>query len=137
MRRHERVIRSPAISGSPGSRLSATKDAPARSRACLDATPAAKPEIRAFDEAIQSGRQLRTALRLDDLEGDVVAGEHRVGHAKDARARVALERGDPALVGRSVHPESDEDAVVGTLLLERGIADTHDRHDDSQLARRP
>ena len=43
----------------PGSRLSATKDAPARSRACLDATPAAKPEIRAFDEAIQSGRQLR------------------------------------------------------------------------------
>src|SRR5438132_10067062 len=132
MTRHERVIRSPAFSGS-WTRLDAVaKHAPARRRASLHAAPAAQPEIRAFDEAIERGRQLRAALRPHEFEGDVVAVEDRVGRAKDTRARVALERVDPALVGRPVHSEAHEDAVVrGSLSLERRIADTHDRHEDS------
>src|SRR5207302_10829187 len=108
MTRHERVIRSPAFSGS-WTRLDAVaKHAPARRRASLDAAPAAQPEVRAFDEAIERGRQLGATLRPHELEGDVVAVEARVDRAKDARARVALECVDPALLGRSVHPKAHE-----------------------------
>src|SRR5262245_4812556 len=60
------------------------KHARARGRAPLDATPAAKPEVRALDEAVQRGRQLGAALRPDELERDVVAVEHRVCPAEDA-----------------------------------------------------
>src|SRR5262249_47564635 len=120
-------------SGKPLTRLDAlAKHIPARSRASLDAAPAAQPEIRAFDEAVERGGQLRAALGSDELEGDVSAVEARVGGAQRARARVPLERVDPGLIGHAVHAKADEDAVVrGALALERGIADTHDRHDDS------
>src|SRR5215470_3405960 len=94
------------------SALDAAQHAQARRRASLDAAPAAKPEVRALDEAIQHGRQLRTALRLDELERDVVAVEHRIRRAQDAGAGVALERVDPCRVGRAIHPEADEDAMV-------------------------
>src|SRR5262249_21972758 len=59
--------------------------------------------------------------------------------AKDARARVALECADPRRVGCTIHPEADEDTALRALLLllERRLADTHDRHGYSQCARRP
>src|SRR5256712_7585193 len=91
-----------------------------RCAASLGATPASEPEIRAFDEAIEGRRQLRPALRPYELEGDVAPVEHGIGRAEDARARVALERVDPGLVGRGIHPEADEDAIVGPLPLELG-----------------
>src|SRR5882724_9185103 len=128
-----RIFRKPAMG------LDAVaKHAAACRRASLHAAPAPQPEVRAFDEAIERGRQLCATLGPHELERDVVAVEDRVGRAENARAGVALERADSALVRRSVHPEANEDAVVGgALLLERGIADTHDRHDDSTpLARR-
>src|SRR2546427_3605776 len=132
MTRHARVIQSRRFR-KPGTGLNVVaKHAPARRRAFLDAAPAAQPEVCAFDEAVERGRQLRAALRSHELEGDVIAVDDRVSRAKNAGARVALERVDPALVGRPVHSEAHEDAVVrGSLSLERRIADTHDRHEDS------
>src|SRR5258705_1260239 len=105
--------------------------APTLGRAWLDPAPATQPEVCALDEAIQRRRQLGAALRPDELERDVVAVEDRVGRAQDAGARVALERVDPGLGGGAVHAKADEDAIARAFLLERGIADTHDRHDDS------
>src|SRR6185295_6686388 len=105
--------------------------APTLGRVRLDPAPAAQPKICALDEAIQRGRQLGAALRPDELERDVVAVEDRVGRAQDAGARMTLERVDPGLVWSAVHAKADEDAIARTFRLERGIADTHDRHYDS------
>src|SRR4030095_9009733 len=44
-----------------------------RRRVSLGPAPATQPEVRALDEAIQSGGELGQALRPRELEGDVVS----------------------------------------------------------------
>jgi len=102
-----------------------------RRRVALDAPPASKPEVRAFDEAVQRRGELRWALRPSELESHVVSAEYRVGRPEDARCRVAREGVDPRLVGLVVDAEANEDAIVRPAVFERWLADSHDQHADS------
>jgi len=106
-----------------------------RHRVALDAPPGSKPEVRAFDEAVQRRRELRWSLRPSELESHVVSAEYRVGRPEDARCRVALEGVDPRLVGLVVDAEANKDAIIRPVVFERWLADSHDQHADSQYNR--
>src|SRR2546428_2351336 len=135
---HARVIRSRmASSGGQASDAVAHRSSKAlrgrrkRPRLSLEGPPGSQPEVRALDEAIQGRGELGAALRFRELEGGVVAAEDGVGHAENAGRRVRLEAAEPGLVRLPVHPEADDDPVVRPTLLDRGLADALDQHNDS------
>ena len=102
-------------------------------RASRWASPAAEPKVRALDETVEGRRELGETLRLRELERGLGSAEDGLGRAENARRGVTLEGLDPGLVGLAVHPEANEDPVAGLPFIERGIADTYDRHDDSMV----
>src|SRR4030095_9647867 len=116
-------------------RLRKSGSYPAASLVCASrrATPAAKPEVRALDEAVQGRRELGEALRFGELEHGLGSADDGVGCAENTRCSVTLEGLDPGLVGLAVQPETNEDPIAGHPPVVRGIADTHDRHDDSMV----
>src|SRR5206468_9033314 len=77
--------------------------------------------------------ELGETVRLGELERGLGSVEDGLGRAENARRGVTLEGLDPGLVGLAVHPEANEDPVGGLPFVERGTADTYDRHDDSMV----
>src|SRR5262249_31635900 len=116
-----------------GSRTSGSYPTASRVWASRLAAPAAKPEVRALDETVQGRGKLDEALRLGELERGLGSTEDGVGCAENARCGVTLEGLDPGLVGLTVQPEPNDDAIAGRPPVVRGIADTHDRHEDSMV----
>src|SRR5882762_2495229 len=137
--RHARASRSWttfSACGASGAVAHLSSEAPRRRRGNrprrpFEGPPGSEPEVGALDEAIQGGGELRHALRSRELDGGVVTVEDGVRRAQSARRRVALEAADPGLVRLSVHSEADDHSIVRATLVERGLADPLDEHDDS------